>query len=231
MKTLQKTIPIIATKSLSKSFFDGNERLPIFENINFQIELKETVAITGCSGSGKSTFLNVVSGLEKPTSGSLFWNGRKVFSNQDHLFTKLRGQILGFVFQSFYLIPELDALENVRIAQKILGKNSLEDRKKAREVIDQVGLSHREKHLGSQLSGGERQRIAIARAIVNSPKILLADEPTGNLDQNSAESILDLLFSLNKNNGTSLLLVTHNQQFAKECQRHLAMEPEGLVKL
>ena len=228
LKLSQKIKPIIATESLCKSFFDGDQCLPILNNINFKIELKETVAITGCSGSGKSTFLNLISGLETPTSGSVTWNGSKVFSNHSKQFTKFRGQILGFVFQSFYLIPELDALENVRIAQRIIGKNSVEDRERAREVIDKVGLSHREKHLSSQLSGGERQRIAIARAIVNNPKVVLADEPTGNLDQASAESILDLLFSLNKNDGTSLLLVTHNPQFAKRCKRWLTMQLKGL---
>ena len=221
--------PIIATKSLCKSFFDGNECLPIINNIDFQMDLKETVAITGCSGSGKSTFLNLISGLEKPSSGIVYWNGIKVLSNKSKHFTKLRGKTLGFVFQSFNLIPELDAFENVRLAQRIIGKNSAEDKEKAREVIDKVGLSHRENHLSSQLSGGECQRIAIARAIVNNPRVVLADEPTGNLDQATAESILDLLFSLNHNEGTSLLLVTHNQSFAKECKRWLSMEHDGLV--
>lgn len=201
--------------------------LVILHEVDFLIHPGETVAIVGPSGSGKSTLLGLLAGLDTPSGGQVWLDGKKLFAFSEDERAQLRAEKLGFVFQSFQLLPSLTALENVMLPLEIL------DRKNARElslsVLERVGLNERISHYPNQLSGGEQQRVAIARAFAPQPKILLADEPTGNLDTSTGQRIIDLLFELNNEQGTTLVLVTHDQALAGRCDRMLKLEGGRLI--
>ncbi len=202
---------------MTKVVSTKTEHLTILENVNLSIQEGESIAIVGTSGAGKSTLMTLLAGLDVPSNGTIQLLEQNISSLDDEARAKIRSDHLGFVFQSFLLIPSLSALGNVTLPCLLKGED--EDTEKAKALLESVGLGHRIDHLPSQLSGGEQQRVAIARAFMTSPKILFADEPTGNLDQNTAHKIVELLFNLNKEHGTTLVLVTHDLTLAKRCDR------------
>ncbi|MFK5986756.1 MAG: ABC transporter ATP-binding protein [Pseudomonadota bacterium] len=206
-----------------------NGRLDILNDINFSIKPAEAVAIIGASGSGKSTLLSLLAGLDTPSTGSVFLNNQQLSHLNEEQRAVLRLEKIGFIFQSFHLISSLTALDNVMLPMEL--KADKQARSKAGLLLERVGLSQRADHLPLQLSGGEQQRVAIARAFAGEPDILFADEPTGNLDQHSGENIIQLLFDLNREQGTTLMLVTHDMQLAKACQRFLHLDFGKLQEL
>jgi putative ABC transport system ATP-binding protein len=217
---------MIALHNVTKTVKSGSEDLTILNNVSFDIRSGEFVAITGASGSGKSTMLGLIAGLDAPSSGSIIIDGKDVTKmNEDDLAT-LRSGTVGFVFQSFHLIPSLTALENVMIPMEIAGVPNA--RKRALELLESVDLANRGHHYPTELSGGEQQRVAIARAFANEPKILLADEPTGNLDSKNGEHIFELMTNLHKEKNVTLMLVTHDQNLADRAQRRIVLR-DGMV--
>jgi predicted ABC-type transport system involved in lysophospholipase L1 biosynthesis ATPase subunit len=213
---------ILSAQALRKTFVSGDRRIEVLRGIDLDLAPGESISIRGESGSGKSTLLNLLAGLDTPDAGTLTWAGAPVS-------TERRAQFLGMVFQSFYLIPEIDALQNVLMARRIVGKIGDAERNRARDLIARVGLAERATHLPNQLSGGERQRVAVARALMNSPQLLLADEPTGNLDEHTADAVIELLLSLCRETRTALVLVTHNAAHAAKTQRQLRLH-DGLLQ-
>ncbi|HOA90966.1 MAG: ABC transporter ATP-binding protein [Bacillota bacterium] len=207
---------ILRTIELGKTYRDGEKETEVLRGINLEIDEGEFVAIAGPSGSGKSTLLGLLAGLDRPTTGQVFIGETEITTLPESRLAKIRGRMLGFVFQSFNLIPTLTALENIELPM-ILNKKP--DPQRARELLDLVGLSHRSRHYPSQLSGGEQQRVAIARALVCDPPIILADEPTGNLDSKNSQTVIDLLLSLNSEKQKTIVLVTHDMDFAAKAQR------------
>ncbi|BDX02850.1 ABC transporter ATP-binding protein [Marinomonas pontica] len=193
-----------------------------------EIKESESVAIVGASGSGKSTLLGLLAGLDVNTSGDIFLYDQAFSSQTEEQRALARGQYVGFVFQSFHLLPSLQAIENVMLPAELKGDKSA--RQKAELLLDKVGLSHRLTHYPNQLSGGEQQRVAIARAFASNPKILFADEPTGNLDEENGQLIIKLLFELNQSEGTTLVMVTHDNELAKMCDRQLVMSAGQLTE-
>lgn len=196
--------------------------LSILKDITFAVAARESVAIIGTSGAGKSTLMSLLAGLDTPTSGEVELLGKPLSQLDDEQRAKIRSESIAFVFQSFLLIPSLTALENVTLPAILRGEG--EDVDKAKQLLHSVGLKGRENHLPAQLSGGEQQRVALARAFIAQPKILFADEPTGNLDQKTAENIIELLFAMNRDHGTTLVLITHDVELAKRCQRTLLID-------
>lgn len=199
----------------------NQEHLTILEHVDIDIREGETVAIVGTSGAGKSTLMTLLAGLDVPTNGEISLLGQSLSQLDDEARAKIRSESVGFVFQSFLLIPSLSALQNVTLPCLLKGED--EDIERATALLESVGLQDRLDHLPSQLSGGEQQRVALARAFMIKPKILFADEPTGNLDQQTAAKIVELLFELNSSHGTTLVLVTHDPKLAQRCQRTLKM--------
>lgn len=220
--------PIIKVSSVEKSVISNGTTLSILEDISFSVFSGETIAIIGTSGAGKSTLMTLLAGLDLPSSGEIELLDQPLSKLDDEQRALIRSQSTGFVFQSFLLIPSLTAIENVTLPAILRGEG--EDVEKAKRLLDSVGLADRATHLPSQLSGGEQQRVALARAFMTEPQILFADEPTGNLDQHTAENVIDLLFSLNKDNGTTLILVTHDSALAKKCSRVLTIQAGKLVE-
>ena len=212
---------MIQLTNVSKTVTSGSEQLTILHPLDLTIPRGEFVAITGASGSGKSTLLGLIAGLDAPTTGEIAINGENLTRMTEDQLAVFRGANLGFVFQSFHLIPSLTAYENILVPLEIAGIKSAAQR--AQSLLDEVGLHDRAHHYPSQLSGGEQQRIAIARAFANEPPILLADEPTGNLDSRNGNHIFDLLLNLNRERGTTLLLVTHDQQLAALAHRRVML--------
>jgi len=202
--------------------------LTILKGINIDIKEGESVAIVGASGSGKSTLLGLLAGLDVSTSGEIVLYDHAFSSMDEEQRALMRGQYVGFIFQSFHLLPSLQAVENVMLPAELKGDKNA--RKKATELLDKVGLSHRLTHYPNQLSGGEQQRVAIARAFASSPKILFADEPTGNLDEGNGKIIIEQLFELNQSQGTTLVMVTHDNQLAQKCDRQLVMSAGQIVE-
>lgn len=201
--------------------------LSILHDISFEIKNGESVAIVGSSGSGKSTLLGLLAGLDAPSSGSVSINGEALFMLDEDGRAALRGRCMGFVFQSFQLLPMLTALENVMLPIELLGGKDA--RSRAQRILERVGLGSRIAHYPRQLSGGEQQRVAIARAFVSEPALLLADEPTGNLDSSTGARVIELLFALNRERGATLLLVTHDPALAQRCGRLLRLDAGHLV--
>ena len=219
--TMSKASLMIETKSVIKKVTTNEGELQILQPITFNVTAGESVAIVGASGSGKSTLLSLLAGLDEVSGGHIFLDGQPLHTMDEEARARLRGEKVGFIFQSFMLVQSLTALENIMLPAQIAG---LEDAKKrANEIIKQVGLEHRAHHFPNQLSGGEQQRVAIARAFITQPKILFADEPTGNLDFANSHKIEELLFALNKNSSTTLVLVTHDNELANKCDRQLHM--------
>jgi putative ABC transport system ATP-binding protein len=213
--------PILWTQALTKQVNTGDKQLTILQDIDLQVNIGEAVAIIGASGSGKSTLLGLLAGLDLPTSGKVHLDEIDIFSLDEDSRAALRGQILGFVFQSFQLLPALTALENVMLPLELMKKNNADS--VAQGLLDRVGLAKRCEHYPKQLSGGEQQRVAIARAFATEPKLLLADEPTGNLDSITGVQIIELMFELNREHGTTLVLVTHDEALSKRCSRQIRL--------
>ena len=206
---------ILRAKEIKKSFKSPNgETVDVLRGANLEIARGQSISLRGESGAGKTTFLNVIAGLEFPTSGEIYWDGQRVDNLSNSKQARLRAGFMGFVFQNYCLVPELNALENVELAARIAGKFDASARKRAKELLDSVGLSGRLRHLPSQMSGGEKQRVAIARAVMNNPRVILADEPTGNLDEATGLEVMDIFLTLCSSYSTSLLLITHNPEFA-----------------
>lgn len=220
---------MINVEQLCKSLSLGDETLDILENVNLSVKSGESIAIVGKSGSGKSTLLSLLAGLDKATSGHVFIKGQDLSAMDEDGRAAVRNQHVGFVFQNFQLLPHLSALDNVMLPLEL--KATTNAKQQAKTWLSKVGLSDRLMHQPNQLSGGEQQRVAIARAFVCEPDILFADEPTGNLDEHTGQTIEDLLFTLNKEIGTTLILVTHDEELAKKCARQVHLEDGKLVEL
>lgn len=220
----------LIVNNLTKSFNDQNQKITIFDNCSFTIESGKSVSILGSSGSGKTTLLYLLAGLENIDHGEISFNNYQI--STDKLSRKSLDQFrlnnLGFVYQSYNLLPEFTALENVQIPMMARGESKENCQKAAKNLLDRVGLAHRSNHLPSMLSGGEQQRVAIARALVNNPKLILADEPTGNLDFDRANQIGDLLFELQKENGSTLIIATHSHELSKKTDICLVLENKKL---
>jgi putative ABC transport system ATP-binding protein len=208
---------MLEIKSLKKSYLQGSQHIEIFEDLNFKLDESQKVAIMGKSGSGKSTLLSLISGIIKPDEGDICLNSISYQSLQESQLNDFRATNIGFIFQNFHLVSYLNALENVMLPAKVC--NIPRPKEKAKEPLKSVGLEHRLDHLPSQLSGGEKQRVAIARSLIHDPKIILADEPSGNLDDETGNAVLDILFELINKNRTTLILVTHSKDVASRCEK------------
>ena len=214
---------ILEINKLYKSFPQADlGKIDVLKNINLELHEGETVAVIGQSGSGKSTLLSLMAGLDRQTSGSLRLRDKEISEMSEVKLTQFRAENIGIIFQQFYLMPHLTALENVSLPLEMFGYDDYLNR--AKEALEQVGLSDREKHFPHQLSGGESQRVAIARAVVTKPSILLADEPTGNLDNDTGIQVANLLFDLVNATGMTMLLVTHNTEMAGRCSKQLTLQ-------
>ncbi len=221
---------ILSAKNLSKHYQDGERKLAVLDDLNFEVKKGELVAIVGASGSGKSTLLHILGGLDKPSSGEIFINGKNFSNISEREKSEMRNRFLGFVYQFHHLLPELNALENVAMPL-MLGKTLANDAYvKAADILNAVGLKERESHRLNELSGGERQRVALARALVTNPLCVLADEPTGNLDQNTANKVLGLMLDLNARYQISLIIVTHDLALAKKMHTVYELVSGKLVK-
>lgn len=218
---------ILNVENLGKTYSSGTKQLTVLQDISFSVEERETFAIVGPSGSGKTTLLGLCAGLDRPESGEISLCGIRLNSLSEDERAVLRNQQVGFVFQDFQLLPTLTALENVSVPLELQGVKQASDN--ARELLDKVGLGDRLHHYPSQLSGGEQQRVAVARAFSNRPSILFADEPTGNLDTATGEKIESLLFELNRELGTTLVIVTHDLELAQKTQKILSLKGGRIV--
>lgn len=219
--------PVIEVNHLSKAVTDSTGTLEILRDIHFSLQPQETAAIVGASGSGKSTLLSMLAGLDTPSQGTVRVQGQDIFALDEDARAALRGQKIGFVFQSFQLLPNLTALENVMLPLELAGVRAA--RQQAVEMLQRVGLGQRLQHYPKLLSGGEQQRVALARAFVVQPAVLLADEPTGSLDHATGAAVMDLMLQLNREQGTTLVLVTHDRSIAAQCARILTIEAGRLV--
>ena len=217
---------MLAVRNLTKEYRSGGGALAVLRNVSFDIAAGETVAIVGPSGSGKTTLLGLLAGLDTPTKGAVLLDGLDLAPLDEDARARLRGDRVGFVFQSFQLVTTLTALENVQVPLELRGIRDSDAR--ARDLLERVGLGSRTHHFPTQLSGGEQQRVAIARAFVNRPRVLFADEPTGNLDGATGEKIVGLLEQLNREDGTTIVLVTHDQQLARRLGRSIRLA-DGVV--
>ncbi|CAA6678985.1 MULTISPECIES: ABC transporter ATP-binding protein [unclassified Lentimonas] len=228
MQTPASNLPAIEISGLSKTYPSGESELTVLTAIDFSLSVGESLAIVGPSGSGKTTLLGLCAGLDLPTAGSIRLLGDALEDLDEDARARFRGEQIGFVFQNFQLIPTLTALENVSVPLDLLGGRDAEA--KAKRLLDKVGLGARMDHYPIQLSGGEQQRVALARAFINEPKILFADEPTGNLDGANGGTIEELLFDLNHELGTTLVLVTHDPRLAAKCDRILSLRDGRIVE-
>ena len=215
-------------RQLTKSYPNGSGTLTVVRDVSFTLEPASTCAIVGPSGSGKTTVIGLCAGLDQPTAGEVWLNGVHLGALDEDARARVRNELVGFVFQTFQLIPTLTALENVMVPMELRGRTGARDR--AIDLLQRVGLSERLSHYPAQLSGGEQQRVALARAFINQPKILFADEPTGNLDTETGRMVIDNLFALNSDAGTALVLVTHDTELAKRTQRTIRLKGGVIVK-
>ena len=220
--------PVMQATALWKIYASGESTVQAVRGVDVEIKEGEMIAIMGPSGCGKTTLLNVLSGIDEPNSGEVLIDGNPMYSVSDDKRTQMRAENLGFIFQDFNLLPVLSAVENVELPLLLLGKSASESRKSALEALDSVGLADRSEHRPTELSGGQQQRVAIARAIVHHPKVILCDEPTGNLDSATSSTVMTLLKEINKKLGTTFLLVTHDKDVASQCSRILQMD-DGLM--
>ncbi|AUI82253.1 lipoprotein-releasing ABC transporter ATP-binding protein LolD [Alteromonas macleodii] len=220
---------VLICRNINKTYQDGSNATPVLHDVSLSIKAGEHVAILGSSGSGKSTLLHILGGLDKPSSGEVEFNGRSLGQLSGNALAKLRNDEMGFIYQFHHLLGEFTALENVAMPLRIRGLSTKLAHEKAREMLDEVGLSHRVDHLPSTMSGGERQRVAIARALVTEPSVVLADEPTGNLDDSTGEQIYKLLTSLSDKKGTAFIVVTHDNTLAGKMDRVLKIKDGRLA--
>lgn len=227
MSKIASPLPVIEVDHLSKAVSDSTGTLEILRDIHFSLQPQQTAAIVGASGSGKSTLLSMLAGLDTPSQGTVRLQGQDMFALDEDARAALRGQKIGFVFQSFQLLPNLTALENVMLPLELSGSRGA--RQQATEMLQRVGLGQRLGHYPKLLSGGEQQRVALARAFVVRPAVLLADEPTGSLDHATGAAVMDLMLELNRELGTTLVLVTHDRSIAAQCERTLTIEAGCLV--
>lgn len=211
--------------NLKRSFVIGKSRIEVLRGVSVSVKKGETVFLCGASGAGKTTLLYTLAGLERPEAGEVIFEDQRIYSLSDDRLARLRNARMGFIFQGYFLLPELTALENVKIPAMISGQDAND---KARQLLQRVGLAEREHHLPSELSGGEQQRVAIARSLINNPGIIFADEPTGNLDSKTGEGVIDLLLGLSREDGRTLVVVTHDQTLAARGDRILYIQ-DGLV--
>lgn|SRR5688572_2008502 len=218
---------ILNVQALSKSYKNGGHALTVLDNISFSVEEKLTLSIVGPSGSGKTTLLGLCAGLDRPTNGIVELNNIKLNDLNEDERARIRNQFVGFIFQNFQLMPTLTALENVMVPLELRGEKNIRD--KAIDLLDKVGLADRTSHYPVQLSGGEQQRVSMARAFSTSPRILFADEPTGNLDEEASNNVVKLLFDLNREAGTTLILVTHNLDLASQTNRIIKLKGGKMV--
>lgn len=220
---------ILSVKDLSKTFTSGNKQLTVLKDVTFSVEKGISCAIVGPSGSGKTTLLGLCAGLDKPSTGVVNLNDQKISELSESELSAIRNEQIGFVFQSFQLIPTLTALENVMVPIELRGLAYKNVENKAIELLDKVGLRDRITHYPTQLSGGEQQRVGLARAFIHKPDILFADEPTGNLDGDTGAQIEDLLFDLNREEGTTLIIVTHDRELAAKCNRIIELKSGAII--
>ena len=217
------TDAVLSARALRKNYPSGDRTLEVLQGVEFNLTAGETVSVRGESGSGKSTLLNILAGLDRPDAGELFWGGEAAHKLSLGELTARRGRFLGMVFQSYYLIPELDAAANVLMSARMLGGVGEVERDRATALLKRVGLAERGHHLPAHLSGGERQRVAVARALMNRPAVILADEPTGNLDERTGDEVISLLLEVCAEERAALVLVTHNPAHAKKTSRQLLL--------
>ena len=222
---------LLTANNIKKSFKEGPLNVGVLKGLEFSVNKNETIAIIGSSGSGKSTLLHLLGGLDVPDSGNILINNQNINKLNDAERGVLRNKYLGFIYQFHHLLPEFTAVENVALPLLIRRDSRVAAEKKAKELLCSVGLSERLQHKPGELSGGERQRTAIARALVTNPKCILADEPTGNLDEKSAHEVFELIISLNKNLGSSLIMVTHNLELSKQADRVFELKEGKLYDL
>lgn len=221
---------ILGVSDLTQTFTTGDHTLTVLDNINFSIKKGSMCSIVGPSGSGKTTLVGLCAGLDQPSRGTVMLNDINIGQLNEDERARMRNQHVGFVFQTFQLVSTLTALENVMVPLELRGNATAEVKERAKELLSKVGLADRLHHYPTQLSGGEQQRVAIARAFINEPDILFADEPTGNLDAETGATIENLLFELNKDRGTTLVLVTHDLQLAKKCERVIELKNGEVYK-
>jgi putative ABC transport system ATP-binding protein len=221
---------MIQLASIKKSYSLGNEDVLVLNGIDLKINRGEFISIMGPSGSGKSTLMNIIGFLDRPTEGTYFLNGKEVLQYKEHELAKTRNRTIGFVFQQFNLLPRLNALKNVELPMIYAGVKKKERQERAKEALEKVGLADRMLHLPNELSGGQKQRVAIARAIVNKPDLILADEPTGALDTKTSEQIMELFTMLNKEDGTTVIVVTHEEEVASYANRLILLRDGYIVQ-
>lgn len=221
--THTNTSALMEAKGLIKAFPGADAPIPVLESVDFSIGKGESVSIRGESGCGKSTLLNILSGLEQADAGSLAWDGMTLAGKSGAAMARMRAALMGFVFQAYYLASELNALENVLLGARIAGRLTRAHRERAEALLVRVGMGGRLRHHATKLSGGERQRVAVARALINDPPLILADEPTGNLDEATGDAVMNLLLELVAEEAKSLVLVTHNPEYAARTDRTLTL--------
>jgi lipoprotein-releasing system ATP-binding protein len=220
---MNKSVSLIKTEKIFKTYQENGKGVEVLKGVDFEMSQGEMVVVVGASGVGKSTFLHMLGALDKPTSGSVFFKDESIFMRDERNLAFYRNKEVGFVFQFHYLLPELSALENVMMPCLIGGMNKELSTERAEEMLIKVGLKERLAHRPGELSGGEQQRVAVARALVHSPEILLADEPTGNLDTQTGKDVMEIIFRLNDEKGLTIIMVSHNEELSKDFPRKIRM--------